>query len=139
MIFTASQLIAHGFGDYVLQSHWMATEKTKSSRAAFSHVVYYSFPFFFLRPSPLALLVILSTHFVIDRWRLARFVVWFKNLLLDFNLNPVDWDDPKTFPTLYSMQTGFPSDTPQFLSFWLLIIVDNLLHITLNGLALHYL
>lgn len=28
-MFTADQFVAHLVGDYILQSHWMATEKTK--------------------------------------------------------------------------------------------------------------
>ena len=30
-MFTADQLVAHAVGDYILQSHWMATEKTKGN------------------------------------------------------------------------------------------------------------
>lgn len=33
-MFTIEQLVAHGVGDYLLQSHWMAQYKTKSSWAA---------------------------------------------------------------------------------------------------------
>jgi Protein of unknown function (DUF3307) len=78
---TADQLTCHAIGDYILQSDWMATEKTKRSIAALVHVLTYALPFLFLRPSVLALFVIVSTHFVIDRWRLARFAVWAKNFL----------------------------------------------------------
>lgn len=78
---TADQLFCHGVGDYVLQSDWMATEKTKKSVAAAAHALTYSLPFLVLTQSPAALAVICLTHFVIDRWRLARFVVWAKNWL----------------------------------------------------------
>ena len=81
-MFTVGQLIAHGIGDYVLQSHWMATQKTQRSLAALCHVLAYAVPFLFLKPSLLALVVIIGSHFVIDRWRLARYVVWAKNWLL---------------------------------------------------------
>ena len=36
---TAAQLVAHAVGDYVLQSDWAATEKTKRSLAALVHVL----------------------------------------------------------------------------------------------------
>lgn len=151
-MFTASQLIAHAFGDYVLQSHWMATEKTKRSLAALAHVATYGLPFLFLRPSWLALFVIVSTHFVIDRWRLARYVCWLKNFigprrlcLLDaeryvsLNIHQVHERWLRNYHWDECSATGFAPDTPPFLAVWLLIIVDNLMHVAINGLALAYL
>lgn len=139
-MFTADQLVAHALGDYLLQSHWMATEKTKRSLAALAHVVTYALPFLFLRPSLAALAVIVGSHFVIDRWRLARFVVWFKNIALA----PLSWgasDGTKDGARAWSncSATGYPNETPPWLSVWLLIVVDNLMHVVLNGLALRYL
>lgn len=80
-MFTVDALIAHAVGDYVLQSDWMATEKVKRSVAAAAHALCYTVPFLFLTRNPIALAVICSTHFVIDRWRLARYVCWAKNFL----------------------------------------------------------
>jgi hypothetical protein len=74
-----SQLLIHLWGDYILQSDWMATYKTKDSIAAFAHALMYSSFFILLRPSLTAWLVICGTHFLIDRFRLARYVVWAKN------------------------------------------------------------
>ncbi len=59
----------------------MATEKTKKSIAALAHVLTYGLPFLFLRPSVQAMVFIVVSHFVIDRWRLARYVVWAKKTL----------------------------------------------------------
>lgn len=73
---TADQLLAHIVGDYLLQSDWMAREKTRRSVAAAVHALVYSVPFLFLGPSPLAWLAIAWTHFVIDCWRLARYLCW---------------------------------------------------------------
>lgn len=79
------QLILHLIGDYLTQSDWMAQNKTKHSLPAMAHALVYSLPFLFLTahaPSPaLAGMVILVTHFLIDRYRLARYVVWAKNWL----------------------------------------------------------
>jgi hypothetical protein len=80
-VITATQLVAHAVGDYLLQSDWMANEKTKKSVAALAHAVMYTLPFLFLTTSWKALLFIAGTHFIIDRWRLARYVVWAKNFL----------------------------------------------------------
>lgn len=128
---TADQIFAHVVGDYILQSHWMATEKTKRSLAAAVHAGSYGLPFLIaFHPSWLSLIVIVGTHFVIDRWRLARFIVFAKN-----RFAPVDewatWS--------FSSSTGYPQDVPAWLSVWLLIIVDNAMHIAINALALRYL
>lgn len=124
---TADQLLAHAIGDYVLQSDWMANEKTKRSLAALAHVICYSVPFLFLSPSMAALIVIAGTHFAIDRWRLARYVVWAKNWL------------GTNKPWAECSGTGYPSDRPAWLAVWLLIIADNIMHVLINGLALKYL
>jgi hypothetical protein len=117
---TADQILAHLVGDYILQSHWMATEKTKQSVAAGVHAVTYTLPFLFLTWSPAALAFICGTHFLIDRYRLARWVVWFKNGM----------------PGPVCTTTGYPDDVPPWLAVWLLIIADNILHLICNGLAL---
>lgn len=124
---TADQLLAHAVGDYVLQSDWMANTKTKRSVACLAHVLTYALPFLLLRPSASALAVIVSTHFVIDRWRLARFVCWAKN-----------WLGPNR-PWAECSATGYPADRPPWMAVWLLIIADNVFHVALNGAALRWL
>jgi hypothetical protein len=106
----------------------MATEKTKRSIAALVHVVTYALPFLFLTRDPLALGFIAGTHFVIDRWRLARYVCWAKN-----------WAWPGRKPWVDCIGTGYPSDRPAWLTTWLLIIVDNIMHVLLNAVALRWL
>lgn len=119
MIFTGDQIVAHLVGDYILQSHWMATEKTKNSVAAAVHAVVYTLPFLLITQSVAALAVICGTHFVIDRWRLARFVVWLKN-----------------GPWKPITATGYPDDVPPWLAVWLLIFADNTIHLLINGAAI---
>lgn len=125
---TADQLVVHAIGDYCLQSSWMANEKTKSHLPALAHVLVYGAGFLFLRPSALALAVIVGTHFVIDRWRLARFVVWAKNYL-----------GPGNPPWRECKATGYPQTVPPWLATWLLIIADNVMHVLINGAALRWL
>jgi hypothetical protein len=120
-LFTADQIVAHLVGDYILQSHWMATEKVKNSVAAAIHAVCYTLPFLLITQSPEAIGIILVSHFFVDRFRLARYVVWLKN-------GP--WK-PLT-------ATGYQDDVPAWLSVWLLIIADNTVHIVCNGLAIWY-
>jgi hypothetical protein len=35
--------------------------------------------------------------------------------------------------------TGYPSETPAFLSVWLMIIADNTIHLAINFLSMKYL
>lgn len=81
MFITADALVCHAIGDYVLQSNWMAQSKTSKNSAALAHVVMYTVPFLALTTSWKQLAFIAATHFVIDRWRLARYVCWAKNFL----------------------------------------------------------
>jgi hypothetical protein len=118
-MFTADQIVAHLVGDYLLQSHWMATEKTRNSVAAAVHAITYTLPFALITWSPIALLLVCVTHFAVDRWRLARFVVWAKN----------GARGPLT-------ATGYPDEVPPWLAVWLLIVADNTLHILINGAIL---
>ena len=141
---TADQLLCHAIGDYILQSDWMANEKTKRSIAALCHVATYGLPFLFLRPSWKAYAVIVSTHFVIDRWRLARFVVWAKNFIAPISRNfdlylSGGYEMKETAAWASCRGTGYPAQTPAWLAVWLLIIADNIMHVTINGLALKYL
>ena len=134
---TADQLLCHAIGDYVVQSDWMANEKTKRWWPALAHVLSYGVVFLFLRPSPAAMTVIVGTHFVIDRWRLARFACWTKNIIL----SPPSWgaSDGKTDGARAWSNcsvTGYPSDRPPWMAVWLLIIADNVMHVLINGLAL---
>jgi hypothetical protein len=119
---TADQLLAHAVGDYLLQTDWMANQKTKRTVAALLHALTYSAVFLLFRPSFDALAVIFGTHLLIDRFRLARFVCWLKN-------GP--WH-PMT-------PTGYPESAPAWLAVWLLIIADNVLHVLINGAALRWL
>ena len=123
---TADQLVVHIVGDYVLQSDWMATQKGRHSTPAAIHAAVYALPFLTLTRSPLALLIICVSHFAIDRWRLARYVSWLSN-----RLGPppyLAWNDCR--------QTGHEPGRPEWLTHWLLVIVDNTLHVLINSWAL---
>jgi hypothetical protein len=122
------QLLLHLIGDYITQSDWMAREKTKQKRAAFVHAMVYSLPFVLLTDSVWALWIIAFTHYLIDHYRLARYVVFAKNWMTDRSLK---WAD--------CAATGYPKDAPPWLAFWLLIIADNTLHLCINYAALRWL
>lgn len=111
-----TQLICHLIGDYPLQNSWMALNKEKQWIPATIHGFCYSIPFIifsFLGHFPLNLLsytIIVSTHIVIDRYALAKkFGDW--------------WLGDKL---------------PDYMSFWLKVLYDNTLHLTINYLVIYY-
>lgn len=121
-----SELLAHAFGDYVVQSDWMAAEKVKHHGPAAAHAASYAACFLPLTRSWKALAVIGGTHFVIDRWRLAKHVCWAKN-----QLAPSEYRPGHT-------PTGHSADKPDWMAVWLLIIADNTMHLTINRWALRH-
>jgi hypothetical protein len=153
------QLILHLIGDYITQSDWMAQNKTKRAYPALAHAIVYSLPFLLLGPSWLAFWVILGTHFLIDRYRLARFVVYAKNIALGNLIQelgevmPNPKKDLKGCDEWIATQvelwrqtswrnckdTGYPSERPAWLAVWLLIAADNTLHLAINYCAISWL
>jgi Protein of unknown function (DUF3307) len=123
-------LLAHLVGDYLLQSDWMASEKTKRWWPAVAHAATYGLPFLLATHSLLALGVIIGTHAVIDRYRLARHVVWLKNQAA-----------PRAFRSEWAhcKATGYDLDKPVWMAVWLMIIADNTIHLVINSAAIVWL
>ena len=131
-------ILCHLVGDYILQTDHMAVEKTKKFSIAILHAVSYSIPFmvvFCLLGIPLTkqaviLTIIAGSHAVIDRYRIARYICWAKNLM-----------SPKKYRYSWSMctDTGYHNNRPAWLTVWLMIITDNTLHLVINALAVKYL
>ncbi len=119
--------LSHMVGDYVVQSGWMAHEKTSRSLPAALHALSYGACFLPVTRNTKALAVIAGTHFVIDRWRLARHVVWAKNQVAPEEFR-YPWEGNKA--------TGYPAEEPPWLSTWLMIIADNIIHMAINKWAL---
>lgn len=148
------QLILHLVGDYVTQSDWMAQNKTKSSWAALCHATVYSLPFLLIG-SVWAVLVIWLTHFLIDRYRLARYLCWLKNQLFspamaDLLFGFRAWGtyeemiaQDEAAPQFQAWKdceaTGYHKDAPAWMSVWLMIAADNTIHLLINFLALKHL
>ena len=122
------QLLLHLIGDYVTQTDWMARTKTRLPFAALCHALVYTLPFLLLAPSLTAILVIGVSHFLIDRFRLARYLAFGKNRLTDWHLK---WADCRA--------TGFPAEVPAGHAFWLMILIDNTMHLSINYAALRWL
>lgn len=126
----ALAFLAHFIGDYLLQSDWMALEKTKHWWPAIVHAVTYGLPFLIVTRSIPALAVIVITHAIIDHYRLARHVVWAKNLLA-----PKEY----RYPWRECKATGYHQSRPPFMAVWLMIIADNTMHNIINVVAIIWL
>lgn len=127
----AGLLLAHLTGDYVLQSHWMATRKTQAWAPAIAHAAVYTACYLPVTRSLLVLAVICGTHAVIDRYRLARHLVWAKNHLAPACGRPPAWADCSA--------TGYSPEVPAGLAIGLLVAADNTLHLIINTLAVMWL
>lgn len=117
-------LLAHMAGDYLVQTNHQAVEKLTAWTPALLHAATYTACHLPLTRSPWRLAVIGGTHAVIDRYRLARYVVWAKN-----QLGPRRHRHPLT-------ATGYPPAMPDWMAVWLLIVADNTIHLLLNAAAL---
>lgn len=129
-------ILAHLIGDYILQSTWMATEKTRHWWPALVHASLYTVPYivlvwwgyawsfqvlaFFAVP----LFLIGATHYFIDRYRLARPLKWALNQIGPKS-SRFTWAEAK-------QNNGFPESVPVWLSAWLMFIADNTLHLIIN-------
>lgn len=123
-------LLAHLVGDYLLQSDWMAVEKTKRWWPAVAHGLTYTAPYALVTQSLLALAVIAGTHIIIDRYRLARHLVWVKNLLAPARYR---------YPWAQCRATGYHESRPAWLTVWLMIVADNTVHLVVNAAAVEWL
>jgi hypothetical protein len=157
--------LAHLFGDYVVQSDWMAADKLHDPLAAAAHAATYAACFLPVTRNPRAIAVIGLSHFVIDRWRLARYVCWVKNQAAPARYR---------YPWSHARKTGYHDETehnvetlrtrvgtstdmasitqalresrepgpcaapakPAWLAVWLMIIADNTIHLAINRWAL---
>lgn len=117
------QMLFHLIGDYAFQNDWMAQNKTKAHFPAFVHALIYAALFALIAPSLAAWLFIFSTHFLIDRYRFA--VYWIRLV----NLTPANAAGP----------FGYPTEKPAYIAFWLMVIIDNTMHLTINYAALRWL
>lgn len=122
-------VLIHGVGDFVLQSGWMAARKPKSWRVAALHVAIYTPLFLLVSLSPLALGTIAATHLVIDRFCVAKHVIRVRNHVLTPRRHRPRWAS--------TADTGFAPGTIHAVTAAMLVtIVDQILHVGINSLAL---
>ena len=97
-----SVFLAHFFGDFILQTDFLATKKKVSSLFCGIHVVSYMLPFLLCDLALWQFLLIAAQHFIQDR---TNFVVWFMRVK-----GSAEFAKPPMAP-------------------WSIIVTDNILHI----------
>lgn len=140
-------LLCHFVGDFILQSDWMAMNKSRKSIPCLVHVLIYTACFLVLTVSWKALLFIGLTHFMLDRFHTPlKRLLWLKN-----HIGPT-MEYP---PYGYCNSTGYYDDSPYnslipdkedlekwgkprhfFITIWIYITIDNTLHLICNLIAL---
>jgi hypothetical protein len=146
--------LAHLFGDYVVQNDHMARNKVRTAEApggalsAAAHAATYTAFYLPLTRDVRALAVIGGTHYVIDRYRLAKRLVWARNQIAPA-ASRYPWSEANAFGApsavtvrenpedLYGLfvNTG-RTEPPDWLAGWLLFIADNACHLAINEWAL---
>lgn len=118
--------LAHLVGDYLLQTHYEAVEKTNSWTPAMTHAAKYTAAFVPLTRNPKALLTIGVTHAILDHYRLAKHVNFVRNQVV-----------PKEYRSVDLANAGSPKSAPPGLAMALMIITDNTIHMLINEWALN--
>ncbi len=103
-------LICHGWGDFLLQSSWMAKNKYDRWWPAIAHAAVYTTCFLPLTQDIRELAIIGGTHLLIDHYRVAG--LWAR-------LVNSEWQKPQ------------PVIPPG-----IMIVIDQIMHMTINSLVL---
>ena len=139
-------LLCHFVGDFWLQSDWCAINKGTKTFNCLVHVLIYTACFLFLTHSIPALLFIGGTHFLLDRYHIImRKLLWWKNHFPTMKYPPFEYcnstgyydDSPyntKTPDELHKKVWGKPRHF--FITIWIYIVCDNVLHLLCNLIAL---
>lgn len=117
-------MLGHLWGDYILQSNWMATRKSKDARACLVHcLIYTACVCAFLRTlNPLIAVLIFLSHYPIDRWGLAQKLL---DLTRSRNLMAEETSDAPA----KTIRVGF--------AVLVYTVADNTLHFTIMYLIYH--
>jgi hypothetical protein len=123
------QLACHVVGDHLLQTEWMARNKTRHWYPALVHSVVYCLPFLFLNPSWQAIAVIGGTHFLIDHTgRKFHYDWWVKHWSpMHFYGNPPPEEEKPLV------------EKPGQEVIWLTVFIDEVAHVAINYFALSWL
>ncbi len=126
------QLLLHFFGDYIIQNDHVGVRKKENSLTGLYyclfHCITYSLPFLLI-VSWEAVLLIGIGHFFLDRWNIVAYFTALKNNVYKKIPPGLEGIAEKKLDV---SNLGYPIDRPKFMSIWLYIIHDNVLHVIWN-------
>lgn len=118
------QLLLHLFGDFIVQNDWMALNKKKNGLIGFLtcsiHCISYSLPFFLIT-NWMGVLLICISHFALDRTYVTEKFLKLRNGVKN------------------TSNFGFKKERPFEITFWLMVITDNVIHLICNYFIITYL
>lgn len=145
-------LLCHFIGDFLLQTDWMAMNKGKKTFNCLVHVLIYTACFTVLTLSWKALLFIAVTHFMFDRFPIIiKKLIYWKNhfptmMYPDFKYcDTTGYYDDSPYNSKKAenddftkawMPLAFGAPRHFFITVWLYIVTDNVLHLICNLIAL---
>lgn len=150
-------VLVHFIADWCLQSQWMASSKTSRWLPAAVHVAVYGAVFLVLVPASRGWVIapIVGTHYLIDRYRLARHVNWAANFIaprvwIPYPTPPGRPPNPGASPIYHGRwqrnppwsecsQFGSPPGVPDYIGFIVMVTVDQIMHLLCNWAALRWL
>lgn len=132
-------LLGHLVGDYLLQTEWMALNKSKNTfkgwDAALLHCTLYTLAvgLFMWNFQPIWMLAVFLSHFPIDKFGLAeKYMRYIKGSSLKQYIDTVNWTNPNHPPDDFT--TGHQMLTGGFRAF-VYAVTDNTMHLVLMYLA----
>jgi hypothetical protein len=141
--------LCHFVPDFWLQTDWMALNKGKKTWNCLVHVLIYTSCFLFITLSWKALLFIGATHFILDRWHIIlKRMIWWKNHFPTGKYPPFKYCDTTGYYDTSPINSANDVDwlvvkygqpRPFYITIWLYIFQDNILHLVCNFIALMYL
>jgi hypothetical protein len=140
MFFSAQQLLAFLVGEFFLRSYDMEQRKDTVTWVAFYHAMWATIPFLFILgftwSALVPFLLLLVSHALIDRYRLARIIIVIKNYMFPFALKAPSSGGEIILP---DHDTGYPVNTPIGLAAALFIVSDVILHLLVNATIIYFL
>ena len=113
-------MFLHFFSDFVLQSNWMATNKSKSQKALMIHCTIYGLPFLIFGSVSFVCYLII-THYFVDfvtsRITSKLFKEWYDYQITDVKSGPIK-----------TMETAMGIEPPTLHNFFVVIGFDQFLH-----------
>jgi hypothetical protein len=132
-------ILGHLVGDYLLQTEWMALQKSKNTLdgwcAAIIHCLIYTFAMclFMRNTQAIWMVAVFLSHFPIDKFGLAeKYMKYVKGSGLKQYIDTVDWTNPNHPPDDFTK--GQQMLTGGFRAF-VYAVTDNTMHLVLMYLA----